>query len=314
VEKKFYEKLALIRNSWRKGLITRESYWDAMQLNHLILREYHELLKNSDVESIQIDSKSLIIKLHNGARFYWDPEEVRGSANVIVNDGKIEAGYSEIIISASENKNNVFDVGANVGYYAVHFAKKMADRGGHVHAFEPIKNTYERLKENIKLNNLESFITINNNGLSNENCIADFYQPGYSGSVASSMHNLHPEESVKISQARVETLDSYCRKKDIRSIDIMKIDVEGAEMLVIQGGMNIIKECCPILFMELLRKWSMAFGYHPNDLLKILYEFGYKCWTQDNAGLVPFEWMNESTIQTNFILVQEQLHGKPNQW
>ena len=314
VQKNIYNKLTSIRNMYNLGTVSREDYWDTMQLSHLNLREYHELLKNSDVESIQINSESLIINLHNGVRFYWDPEEVRGSANVLVNDGGNESGYSDIIFAAATNKKNIFDIGANVGYYAVQFARKLAEQGGHVHAFEPMRQTYERLCANVALNNVTQFISINNTGLSNAKGIVEFYQPDYSGSVASSMKNLHPDECTQISQVEVETLDEYCNRNNIRSIDVMKIDVEGAEMLVVQGGGQIIRESRPILFMELLRKWSKPFGYHPNDLLKILYGYGYKCWTQDNGSIVPFEWMIDSTVQTNFILVQEDLHGKPSQW
>lgn len=309
-----HDKLISIRESWRSGEMSRETYWNMMQQNHLILMEYHGLLQNSDIESIQINSDNLLINLHNGAKFYWDPEEVRGSANVLVNDGVNEAGYSDIIFSAAANKKNIFDIGANVGYYAIHFAKELAERGGHVHAFEPIKQTYERLCANVTLNKLGALITANNIGLSDAPGTVDFFQPSYSGSVASSMKNLHPNETVQLHQVTVETLDGYCEKKNISSIDLMKIDVEGAEMLVVQGGLGVIKEFRPIIFMELLRKWSKPFGYHPNDVLKILYELGYKCWTQDHAGVVPFEWMTDSTHQTNFILVQEDLHGKPAQW
>lgn len=314
MKKYVHNKLTSLRNSWLLGEISREQYWNLMQQNHLIMREYHNLLNDSDVESIQITSENLLITLKNGIKFYWDPEEVRGSANVLINDGRNEAGYSDILFSAAANKNVIFDIGANVGYYAIHFATELVKRSGHVHAFEPIQQTYERLRANVDINGLAQFITANNIGLSNSTGTVDFYEPDYSGSVAASMKNLHPNETVQIHKVSVETLDIYCEKYNIRSLDLLKIDVEGAEMNVIQGGGSVIKEFRPILFMELLRKWSKPFGYHPNDLLKVLYELGYKCWTQDDEGVVPFEWMSDSTVQTNFILVQENIHGKPSQW
>lgn len=314
VKKNEYNKLTSIKNKFSLGQISREKYWDAMQLSHLNLREYHELLDNSDIESIQINSENLIINLHCGAKFYWDPEEVRGSANVLVNDGVNEPGYSDIIFAAAQNKKTIFDIGANVGYYTVHLAKKLCNYGGHIHAFEPLIQTFDRLCANINLNNLTQFVTLNNIGLSDKEGTVEFFQPKYSGSVASSMKNLHPEEYSQISQVKMETLDEYCNKKNIRSIDVMKIDVEGAELLVVQGGSVIIQKSSPIIFIELLRKWSNPFGYHPNDLLKILYGYGYKCWTQENERIIPFEWMTDATVQTNFILVQESFHGKPSQW
>jgi hypothetical protein len=51
---------------------------------------------------------------------------------------------------------------------------------------------------------------------------------------------------------------------------LIKADVEGAELLVVQGGLQTIAKYRPLIFLELLRKRSKPFGYHPNDVIQLL--------------------------------------------
>lgn len=306
-------KLGMIKNKFYAGEISRENYWDLMRDKHLLLRDYHELLRDSDVDSIKLTSNSLLIELRNGAKFNWEPEEVRGSANVLVNDGTNEEGYSDMLFAAATGKSTIFDIGANVGYYCVQLPKLLG-RFGQVHAFEPISSTYRQLINNIFLNGVESQVTSNNIGLSDMRGEVEFFLPDYSGSVAASMRNLHVDENSSKNYAAVDTMDNYCRLNSISSVDLIKIDVEGAELLVLRGGLEIIKTTRPILFMELLRKWSKPFGYHPNDVLRLLYDIGYKCWVLEDSNLAPFKWMDDLTLQTNFIFVHEDSDEDPRKW
>ena len=56
------------------------------------------------------------------------------------------------------------------------------------------------------------------------------------------------------------------------SIDFIKCDVEGNELSVIQGGEKLIKSHKPIILLELLRKWSARFNFHPNEVIELLRE------------------------------------------
>ena len=60
--------------------------------------------------------------------------------------------------------------------------------------------------------------------------------------------------------------------------------------------------------MELLRKWSKPFGYHPNDVIELLRRLGYDCYTFEGSGLARFNTMTEDTRQTNFFFAHPEKH------
>jgi hypothetical protein len=122
------------------------------------------------------------------------------------------------------------------------------------------------------------------------------------------MRDLHPDEdSVKV-EAQVGTLDDYFADAGLDTLDLVKVDVEGAELLVLKGGMKTIGEHRPILFLELLRKWSKPFGYHPNDVIALLGGLGYGCYTHDEGRLVRFASMTDESVQTNFFFANPERH------
>ena len=89
--------------------------------------------------------------------------------------------------------------------------------------------------------------------------------------------------------------------------DFVKIDVEGAEFLVIKGGIRLIKENQPIIFIELLRKWGKEFGYHPQQVLNILFELGYRCFfSNERRQLEEILKINDDTRATNFIFLNDK--------
>jgi hypothetical protein len=92
----------------------------------------------------------------------------------------------------------------------------------------------------------------------------------------------------------------------LNRLDFIKIDVEGAEKLVIDGGINTIKSLKPIIYCELLRKWSAKFGYHPQDVVKLLAEIGYKCFYLDGENeLQRIYEIDDQTSQTNFLFIYQ---------
>ena len=110
---------------------------------------------------------------------------------------------------------------------------------------------------------------------------------------------------------RTTTLDAFCSARGIVPT-LLKIDVEGAELMVVQGGEKTL-EHTPIILMELLRKWSREFGYHPNDVFEALAKYGYEAWFFSECGsgkLKPCPWVAEDTVQTNFIFMHSQKHAE----
>jgi FkbM family methyltransferase len=139
----------------------------------------------------------------------------------------------------------ILDIGANIGCYAVPFAQK----GGRVYAFEPQQKIYDLLVKNVeKYPNITAVhsamghkITMTTlNGLNDMNLPLDYNSKDIVNLGGLNL-GLNGEEVLML------TIDSYCKNMNVRMI---KIDVEGAEKLVIIGGLETIKRCRPIIFYE----------------------------------------------------------------
>jgi FkbM family methyltransferase len=133
----------------------------------------------------------------------------------------------------------VFDVGANIGVFSLYSAKLGAKR---VFAFEPVKETFDMLKKNIKENNLETIVVPINAAISDKSGFNEiFYNfPGDEGASIKFSNKLYSEKVVSIS------LDSFCKTKKITPFFI-KIDTEGFEKQVLLGSSKLIKKNHPIL-------------------------------------------------------------------
>ena len=302
------ESLQDVKQAWLGGRITREEFWRSMQERHLQLREYQSLIRSTDVSAIEITAEELRVVTDGGIRMVWYPEDLRTAPDVLVNTGTYEPVESEALLRAAAGARVIFDVGANIGFYSLHWAAALAP-GGSVHAFEPVPVTFERLQRNIELNGVGDTVLASNFALGSEKTTVTIYLPTFSGSSASSLKNLHPdEESIQV-EARVETLDDYFASRGLDRLDFMKIDVEGAELLVLQGGVQTLSRHKPLLFMELLRKWAKPFGYHPNDVIALLGQQGYRCYSHQDGTLARFSEMTDESVETNFFFAHPQIHA-----
>lgn len=280
--------------------IARDDYWRAASIFHQHLADYSKTLSESDVQTINITAEGLSLFLKSGVQLLWNPNDIRSSANTLVNHGSHEDDDGRFLLAAAKGAECIFDIGANAGYYALHFAKQFATVKK-VHAFEPVPHTFHALTKNIAINQLGPSIVANNMALGQENGEVKFFIPAFSGSCAASMQKLHPgEDNIEVSTA-MSTLDEYCDNHQVSQIDLMKIDVEGAEFFVLQGGIKTLERCKPTLFVEILRKWSRQFGIEPNQTINTLLGLGYQCWAVEAGQLVSFENMTEDTPQTNFF-------------
>jgi FkbM family methyltransferase len=277
---------------------------------HNTLFEYAEFLKQTEIEEIKITDGRVVMTSHKGIKIYCDPEDYRIAPIEILNFGDYERIESEMMLNLISEDAFVFDIGANIGWYSINIANDKPR--ARIFSFEPITKTYNYLRGNIELNRLSN-IHPYNIGFSDEKRDAVFYYyPEGSGNA--SLSNLSQSDNVIEVNCRLETLDSFIKKRDIR-VDFIKCDVEGAELIVFKGGIMSLKEFKPIMFVEMLRKFAKAFDYHPNQLISLLNDLGYQCFTICEKGLKKFGKMDEETIQTNFIFLHTEKHQEEiEQW
>jgi FkbM family methyltransferase len=168
-----------------------------------------------------------------------------------------------------------------------------------------MKKPFKYLNENIKLNNFKNIQTFNY-GLSDCEQIETFYY--YTeGTGNASLKNLQNKTKIEKYKIIVHKLDSVVSKHNLK-VDFIKCDVEGAEINVLRGGLETIKKDKPILFLEILRKWTKKFDYESNDIIEILQSLGYSCFVIRNNSLKKINKITKNTIDTNFFFLNEIKH------
>lgn len=160
----------------------------------------------------------------------------------------------------------VFDIGSNVGTHAL-LAAKLA-QAGHVYAFEPGENAFAALQKNIDLNKVEN-ITCFNVAVSDRDAQWNLVQPGRSDEQSF----LAPaNEGAPV--IRTVRLDDLMKEHHVSYIDFMKIDVEGAELLVLRSLGDLLTGVHTI-FLENLPHAMERFGYTHAELYAFLTQNGF---------------------------------------
>ena len=162
----------------------------------------------------------------------------------------------------------VFDIGSYIGVYTFTAYSNLASC--EIHTFEPNPHSANRLKSTIQQNNLPR-IHLNNSAVGD-----------YSGRIKFNLHSvpvqsslLNANQNTTSIEVPITTLDSYCQNQKVKHIDVIKIDVEGAELQVLRGGENVFQKCRPIMIIELHKKESIEFGYTVHDTIRYLLDRGY---------------------------------------
>lgn len=169
--------------------------------------------------------------------------------------------------------SNCIDVGCFEGEILDLFLKKSP--GGHHFAFEPIPEKFANLQT--KYGQLKN-VKIDNVALSNVEGSTSFNyvvsNPSYSGLKKRDYDRANEEDrQIKVSTKRLD----QCIPANTK-IDLIKIDVEGAEYLVLQGAKETIKKWKPILIFEHGLGASDKYGYGPADLYSFLNSMGLKIY------------------------------------
>jgi len=173
----------------------------------------------------------------------------------------------------------VFDVGANVGELTLLFSRFVAD--GSVHAFEASSAAYKRLelvcdateRRNVVLNHLA---LSDKSGSVRLHVYDDAYLNFNSLAVRPLKNYGQNFEPIGFEEMPATTVDDYCKNENVERIDLLKIDVEGAEFQVLLGARNILKSkrvgCLTFEFGQA----TFDMGNKPEEIEAYLKEMDYK--------------------------------------
>tara|TARA_B100000886_G_scaffold338235_2_gene300627 strand:- start:213 stop:1025 length:813 start_codon:yes stop_codon:yes gene_type:complete len=174
-------------------------------------------------------------------------------------------------IDALKPSDVFFDIGAHIGLYTLPSALKL--KFGKVHAFEPGTYNLDVLKKHVNMNSLYN-VQIHDYLVGQEGKNVDFYENLNSMSPKNSISKVEKIDSFDHTIKRQISLDEYFLDKKIYP-DVIKIDVEGSELLVLRGATRIIKQSTPKIYLSVHPLWLDNLGQSVKQLKKHINELDY---------------------------------------
>ena len=209
------------------------------------------------------------------------------------------------------------DIGANIGWYTTLF-QKLVGENGQVHAFEPVPPAFENLQRNAQLNSPPHNIKLNNFALGNEEkpVVLHVFSGLPSGHASISAFD---HSDFQVFPSLMRPLDSYISENALGDVSFVKIDVEGAELMVLKGASKLFEQDrLPVLEIEMALATTTGFGYMPNDLIEFIrYKADYDFYSidEEHFSLKQIEGFDSSDIGANVLCLPCDFDkGKISDW
>lgn len=298
--------LAALKQQFQLGTLSKPDYIRSALVVHQTLFEYVDITRNTDVKQILICADGVSFVLGDERiRLYAPENEARVAPIEVMNFNHYELAETRVMDLLAANARSILDVGANIGLHSIRFAKRFP--AASVYAFEPLPTSHAFLQRNVAANAVGDRVSCFNYGLSETCGTVDFFISPAAGTNASLLNVAGVQDARRVACLTL-TLDQWSANQGVGP-DFIKCDVEGAELLVFRGARATLVKAQPMVFAELLRKWSKPFGYHPNDMLAFFAELGYQCFAVGETGVRRIADVTDNTQETNYAFLHGQKHA-----
>ena len=251
-----------------------------------------------------------------GHKMYVNPFDRGISLQMLVGKPLEEFRYKgEIgfILRHIKPGQRIVDVGANIGFFTLLCARQVGPTG-QVWAFEPGPQSYALLSTNVSINGYNN-VVVENSAVADSSGRVDLFvcRAGESDNrIAGTLLDYEQRDRINV---RCVALDDYCAKIDA-PVDFIKIDVQGAETLVLRGMENMLRRQRPIISFEYTpHSVKIDEQCHQAELLARLRGFGYCVYELPEVGAerpVSDEYLLEAVgkgvgpAQTTLVLMPQE--------
>jgi FkbM family methyltransferase len=178
------------------------------------------------------------------------------------------------------------DAGANMGLYSIFAARRVGPRGK-VLALEPSAREFEILQKNVKLNSLTNVLTIRkaifDRASQVELSVAPLGKSGHN-TLGAFGYDTPLDHSERVQSER---LDDLIHGEGLTRVDVIKMDIEGAETAALRGAEETLRQFKPVLLIELSDRSLQHQGTSSRELLGLLEKQGYRIFSFDPATGTP---------------------------
>jgi FkbM family methyltransferase len=275
------------------------------QLGKLYKREYGKYTILTKLfypyAATKINEKD-IIKVANRFRMALDTSEYIQSHLYLFNS--FEPSTIKCIGKLVKPDDIIIDIGANIGYLSLNFAAHL-DSSGIVYSFEPERKNYNSLIENISLNKGLNIKPIKK-ALSNfDGKIKLYISKDNNQGSHSTIYN---DQILSENYEEIEALklDDFIKNERLLKIDFVKIDVEGAEVEVLEGMSSTMQNFKPIILIEMNNTIQNLRGVSTREIKEKLFnEFGYASYNILDNGRLQYSDFDYKHNIDNIVLIHK---------
>jgi FkbM family methyltransferase len=256
---------------------------------------------------IEVQGSKMYVNIHD------ESSEMRKTFKVYASNLIHERATTELFRKTVKERDMVVDLGANIGYFTL-LAARLVGPEGKVFSFEPEPKNYSYLIKNVKLNNYNQVVVlpkaVSNKDGKTRLYICD-YDTGhhtinkYDGIESYSRGRKTEEHSIEIETV---TLDNFLEGKTNR-VDIIKMDVEGAEALALAGMDNILRKNRKIkMFIEFFPLLIEKMGSSSKDFIsKLLKDYQFSIYViPDDYDAKRHEMLKVASVEEIIGLCQKK--------
>jgi len=224
-----------------------------------IFRKIYYTIYGKNGKTVKINNEDYVVSAY-----------VSRGVNSIIDETPLK-----LLTSMCGRAKTVFDIGGNIGLISVLLSKRMTP-GSVIYSFEPAPVSFKYLKDNARVQKGNAKIIPVNYAVSNSIGKLNFTNDG--NSCLNHISSSASEETVSVDAI---TVDAFCAQNKIIP-EVIKIDVEGAEYLVLQGMTETLSNNNCLVLLEIHSDTLSAQGVSGRMLYNIINSAGYTAY--DTTG------------------------------
>jgi len=228
------------------------------------------------------------VQVEPDIKMWLDPEDY--VSRQILETGKWEPASWTALQNHLGPGATFVDVGAHIGYYSLK-AARLVGAGGHVIAVEPNPETIGKLRANLRAS-AAGMVTVEPVACSDSETTLDLFAAPRSNTGETSLSRAnasHDSPAVTTYHVPARPLDAIIKEAGATRVDAVKIDVEGAEMLVLKGSQETLARFHPVVLVEIVDRQLRAMGTSSKEVYDFFGSHGYAArgTFEDNVEFAP---------------------------
>ncbi len=231
-----------------------------------------------------------------GSKIYLNPDDLSPVSVSIGTTGWFNLALTSLLLSLTKPKMRVIDVGANIGYYTLLFAR-LVGPSGTVISFEPEPLNCSYLRRSVELNSFRN-VVIEEMALSDKDGKTTLHLSAPSEPQAHSTYFERPGPSLTVPCTSLDNVFDSMRQA---RINILKIHTSGSEGTILRGGLHMVEKSKPLIITVYGRSSWWETPYLLDRLFESydFYEVVSRPWLL--RGISKFEMLNRDWVQLCLI-------------